>query len=32
MMMTAIAALCMTVVSCSSDNENMVDGVKPDNE
>ena len=29
MMMAAIAAVGMTVVSCSSDNENMVEDVKP---
>ena len=30
MMMAAIAAAGMTMVSCSSDNENMVEDVKPD--
>lgn len=29
MMMAAIAAVGMTIVSCSSDNENMVEDVKP---
>ena len=29
MMMAAVAALGMTIVSCSSDNENMVEDVKP---
>ena len=29
MMMAAIAAVGMTLVSCSSDNENMVEDVKP---
>ena len=29
MMMAAVAALGMTIVSCSSDNENAMEDVKP---